>query len=329
MSLGNAAASNQGANDGEDEVDAILRHSEKRFHEAHLGILDALRELVNPTRRAVEEEALFNGELQSSRFLYEGNKACKFVGKIFLQNGNQGTGTLLSERVLLTAAHIFNNCKEGEVSFERVDPDRSFYQMSEVKFALEPDTFFLKHPDKGLDIALIAVSERSLDGETPIREMGFCKKVLPSIAPGTHVNIIQYPENGNQMVVLRQNHVLHYDESFLKLFSKDFVEHHRYETRRCAVKKNSWKLPFKRARENVASSDTSSPFLHYRADTKHGSSGAPCFDDQWNLIGFHHCALLVEHKKKPNMFTYEANEGVRINVVFEWAEKVELDGFDL
>lgn len=83
-----------------------------------MGILDALRELVIPTRRAEEEEALFNGELQSSRFLYEGNKARKFVGKIFLQNGNQGTGTMLTERILLTASHVFKNCKEGEVRGE-------------------------------------------------------------------------------------------------------------------------------------------------------------------------------------------------------------------
>ena len=287
-----------------------------------MGILDALQELViSSTRKAEEEEALFNGELQSSRFLYEGNKARKFVGKIFLQNGNQGTGTMLTERILLTASHVFKNCKEGEVSFEQVDPNASFYKMSEVKFALEPDTCFVSHPDSSLDIALIAVSERSLDGGTPLSEVSYCTKILPSITAGTHVNIIQYPENSNQMVVLRSNQILHYDESFLKLFSKDFIEHHRFETRRRAVKKSSWKWPFSKAREKAADSDSSSPFLPYRADTKYGSSGAPCFDDMWNLIGFHHCALSVEHKNRPNMFTYAANEGVRINVVTEWADE--------
>lgn len=87
------------------------------------------------------------------------------------------------------------------------------------------------------------------------------------------------------------------------------------------MKKSSWKWPFSKAREKAADSDSSSPFLHYRADTKYGSSGAPCFDDMWNLIGFHHCALSVEHRNRPNMFTYAANEGVRINVVTEWADE--------
>ena len=266
-------------------------------------------------RGAVEEEALFNGELQSSRFLYEGSKTSRFVGKICLQNGCQATGTMVSKRLLLSSLHVFKDCKKGEVRFEIVDPHSSIYQVSEVAFTLEPDKCFLSHPDRKLDIVLVAVSETSINGQARLSDVGYCKRTMSSDRPGTHVNIIQYPENSYQMVVLRKNQILDADDSFLKLFDKAFVEHHRYKAQRSAMKK-SWLSSLKKARKK-ADSETNSPFLHYKADTKGGSSGSPCFDDMWNLIGIHHCALSVEDKKK---FSYVANEGVKINVVIEWAK---------
>jgi len=293
------------------------RHrTEQRFHDAHEGIFAGLWELIKERMpEGLEEEALFNGELQSSRFLYEGFKASRFIGKIHLQNGGQGTGTMVSKRLLLTASHVFKTCKKGEVAFESIDPHSNVYQRpKEIIFKLEPETFFLAHPDASLDVAFIAVSERSVDGNVSLRNIGHCERAIRSEKPGTHVNIIQFPRNSNQMVVLRQNQILHSHDRRLQLFDKAFVEHHRYKMHRSAAKKRSW---FKKADREF-----NLPFLRYTADTDSGASGSPCFDDMWNLIGIHQCALSVE--RKSGGFKYVANEGVKIGTVIDWV-KEEID----
>jgi len=99
----------------------------------------------------------------------------------------------------------------------------------------------------------------------------------------------------------------------LQLFDKRFVEHHRYKVHRSAAKKRSW--------WKKANSEFNLPFLRYTADTDGGSSGSPCFDDMWNLIGIHQCALSVESKSRG--FKYIANEGVKIGTIIDWV-KLEL-----
>ncbi|KAJ7380035.1 hypothetical protein OS493_012797 [Desmophyllum pertusum] len=222
---------------------------------------------------------------------------------------------MVSKRLLLTASHVFKFCKKGEVRFERIDPHSSVYKMTEVIFNLEPGTFFLPHPDSTLDVALIAVSEKSHDGKSRLSDVGYCKRVISSERPGTRVNIIQFPQNSNQMVVLRQNQILHSDERFLKIFDNAFVEHHRYKVHHDAAKKRSW---FSSSKKDNCSYNL--PFFRYNADTQAGSSGSPCFDDMWNLTGIHHCALRVDNEQRPGVFKYIANEGVKIDVIIEWAK---------
>ena len=266
----------------------------------------------------LEEEALFNGELQSSRFLYEGFKASRFVGKIHLQNGGQATGTMVSKRLLLTAAHVFKkgDVKKGDVTFERIDPHSSAYQTpKDAMFKLEPETFFLAHPDVSLDVAFVAVCEKSVDGEFSLSDIGYCERAIRSEQPGTHVNIIQFPGNSKQMVVLRQNQILNSHDRHLQLFDKAFVEHHRYKVHRSAAKKRNWFQTLKKANQ----CEFNLPFLRYTADTDGGSSGSPCFDDMWNLIGVHQCALSVESKS--GGFKYIANEGVKIGTIIDWVKK--------
>ena len=229
---------------------------------------------------------------------------------------------MVSKRLLLTARHVLKSYQSGEVRFEIVDPSSSVYSMTEAIFKLEKDRFYLEHQDDSLDIALIAVSERSIDDRYSLRDVGYCERVIHAEKPGTHVNIIQFPKNKHQMVVLRENQILHSDDSYLKLFDKSFVEHHRYHVYRTAAKKRGFFSSLKKAK-----SEYNLPFLRYTADTDDGSSGGPCFDDMWNLIGIHQCALSVEDKRKSAGFKYIANEGLKISVVIDWMQsKVENHG---
>ncbi|MFO0553858.1 MAG: trypsin-like peptidase domain-containing protein [Polyangiaceae bacterium] len=50
--------------------------------------------------------------------------------------------------------------------------------------------------------------------------------------------------------------------------------------------------------------------LRYRTNTEHGSSGAPCFDEVWNLVALHHSG---EAGYRPARF----NEGIPVETIFE------------
>jgi DNA/RNA endonuclease G (NUC1)/V8-like Glu-specific endopeptidase len=80
-------------------------------------------------------------------------------------------------------------------------------------------------------------------------------------------------------------------------------------------------------------------FLHYRADTEPGSSGAPVFNDQWELIGLHHSG--VPKRDTPGQvlarggavwtedmgdaaIDWVANEGVRIGRILTYLKTAAL-----
>jgi endonuclease G, mitochondrial len=71
-------------------------------------------------------------------------------------------------------------------------------------------------------------------------------------------------------------------------------------------------------------------FLYYTTDTEPGSSGSPCFNDQWELIALHHSGVpkmegdqilmtngkpWVEGKDDPAMVKWIANEGARVTAI--------------
>ncbi len=90
-------------------------------------------------------------------------------------------------------------------------------------------------------------------------------------------------------------------------------------------------------------------FLYYTTDTEPGSSGSPCFNDQWELVALHHSGVpdtndlgqplkvdgkpWVQDVDSPTLIRWVANEGVRISAIVksiqsqplksEWRERVE------
>jgi endonuclease G, mitochondrial len=65
------------------------------------------------------------------------------------------------------------------------------------------------------------------------------------------------------------------------------------------------------ARENQLV-DLLPDFLHYRTDTEPGSSGAPVFNDQWEVVGLHHSGV-PRRNNNGEIVEWVANEGVRIS----------------
>ena len=82
-------------------------------------------------------------------------------------------------------------------------------------------------------------------------------------------------------------------------------------------------------------------FLHYRADTEPGSSGAPVFNDYWELVGLHHSGVprrdpstkeiltrwgAVWDRKNERDVDWIANEGVRLSRILTRLKAEALKG---
>lgn len=80
-------------------------------------------------------------------------------------------------------------------------------------------------------------------------------------------------------------------------------------------------------------------FLHYRADTQPGSSGAPVFTDQWELVALHHSGIprtdsngkiltrdgaLWEKRMGDAAIDWIANEGIRIERILAYLNDAKL-----
>lgn len=81
-------------------------------------------------------------------------------------------------------------------------------------------------------------------------------------------------------------------------------------------------------------------FLYYTTDTEPGSSGSPCFNDQWELIGLHHSGVprmdgekilkkdgtpWIEGQDDPALIDWIANEGARVSAIVNALESASLD----
>src|SRR5262249_40047736 len=85
--------------------------------------------------------------------------------------------------------------------------------------------------------------------------------------------------------------------------------------------------------------DVLKKYLHYRADTEPGSSGAPVFNDEWELIGLHHSGVPKKNDqghilaRSGAVWTEDmgdaaidwiANEGVRVGRILAFLREAPL-----
>ena len=87
--------------------------------------------------------------------------------------------------------------------------------------------------------------------------------------------------------------------------------------------------------------DGKTNFLYYTTDTEPGSSGSPCFNDQWELIALHHSGVprmdggrilrkdgkpWVEQRDDPALIDWIANEGARVSAIHASLSGAVLEG---
>ena len=134
------------------------------------------------------------------------------------------TSFLVTSSLLMTNHHVFPTRADAigtGANFLYEESDRGLG--TGVIFEIDPDAFYLS--DESLDLAIVGIKRRSLDGR-PIEEFGSVALIeaTPKILIGQPVNIIQHPEGGpkryavseNRLVDLLDTGFLHYDTDTLE-----------------------------------------------------------------------------------------------------------------
>ena len=152
----------------------------------------------------------------------------------------QGTGALVSSRVLLTNHHVVPDAEQAALMGVQVgyEHDDDGGELACTTIRLDPEMLFFTAPVSELDFTVVALA-----GEAP-ENTGF----VPLIETGGKVliaeplNVIHHPGGERKQVSIRNNRLVSQDEEWLR----------------------------------------------YTSDTRHGSSGAPVFNDQWEMVALHH-----------------------------------------
>lgn len=184
-----------------------------------------------------------------SSFLTRGARCAKSVARVIWKDRAaesrwQGTGFLISDRVVVTNHHVLDSpdtAAAAALEFNYEYDENGNERRGRV-LQLDPDRLFLSGQRDGeLDYAVIAVRQHG--SAAPGRSAGF----LPLIAQrgkaqnGDPLNLIHHPAGLRKRITVRDSRLLGTDDLT----------------------------------------------LHYSGDTLGGSSGAPVFNDQWEVVGLH------------------------------------------
>lgn len=250
--------------------------------------------------RAAFERQIGGNQTQPAWFLERGTKIRRTVGRIHIRDASRrigwATGFLIESGLLLTNAHVldsFRTARHSRVEFdweENYDGD----MLPSAIFDLDPATLFVSNPaaGEGLDFALVAVAPTArASSQRPIAELAeFGYNVLEA-DPGM----------------------------MLKGESINIVHHPQGAPRQVSLRENRLMALDSPALQGI--------WMHYETDTDAGSSGAPLYNDQWEVVGIHHRAV-EKRDESGNILTasgqpwtrdmgdrakwWHANEGLRI-----------------
>ncbi|MDW9378062.1 peptidase [Sinorhizobium meliloti] len=236
------------------------------------------------------ERIIGQSDLMSINFLDRGRRAAAAVCRIKVPSDGgawYGTGFLVGPRLLLTNHHVLGNADEAsqcEAEFG-YEHDIDGVLREGVRFNLRPHEIFYTNAE--LDITFVAVTPLSDEG-VPIDRYGRLPLIPLSgkAIDGEWVTIIQHPNSEPKQIAIRASQIIVLDPEAAPDVNLDH-------------------------------------FIHYSTDTEPGSSGAPVFNDQWQVLALHHKA--VPEPKKPGRSegktVWIANEGVRISAIFRLLEQ--------
>jgi endonuclease G, mitochondrial len=235
------------------------------------------------------ERVIGASDLLSINFLERGLRAAAAVCRIKAPTDGgawHGTGFLVGPRLLMTNHHVLANpdeASQAEAEFG-YQHDLDGVLQAPVRFNLTPHEIFYSDPE--LDITFVSVAQLSDEG-VPLSRYGRLP-LLPvsgKAVDGEWVSIIQHPGGEPKQIAIQSSQIVVLDPP----------------PPGCDLDR----------------------FIHYSTDTEPGSSGAPVFNDQWQVLALHHKAV-----PRPDALAgyapdtiFIANEGVRISAVFQHLER--------
>ena len=218
--------------------------------------------------RSVEntDERLINSEHVYAHFIVNARIVMNCIGRIKIGSKPEGTGFRVSERLIMTAAHVAEKLTANssiefhyyEQADENSPAGSSPPERKVIK--LEKKTF-CHISNKNLDYAIVAMGETV----TNFSDIGIIKHLCLEKKEDLidfHINILSHPYGGHMMASLRKNIAIREPRK------KEFVT-----------------LP---KEVLIAKEHASHPhIIFHEADVDHGSSGAPMFNDDFQLVGIH------------------------------------------
>ena len=241
------------------------------------------------------ERILGKSDFLSINFLDRGRRSAEAVCRIKLpMDGGHayGTASLVGPRLLLTNNHVLASPREAaqaEAEFG-FDHDLDGVIRDPVQFNLDPDEIFFTSTE--LDITLVAVAPIAENG-TPLERFGWLPLIPKSgkTVDGEWVTMIQHPGGMPKQIAIHASQIVKLDPNKVKVN----LEH----------------------------------FIHYSTDTEPGSSGAPLFNDQWQVVAIHHKAVpkpgaasaAARTRDRDDSQRWLANEGVRVSAIFKLLER--------
>jgi endonuclease G len=174
----------------------------------------------------------------------------------------QGTAFLISNRLLITNAHIVYNPRyaKGYYAEFNYELDYNNRPKETSRFYLEPDEFYVASPEGELDFAIIAIGDR-VQGNIDLDDLGYCTISPEKQEIGQSINIIHHPL-GEYKRIETKGRLLDFSERFIyylmgtlsgssgcPIFNDRFhvIGLHHY-----ATPTESSKTPFKNAHEGIS-----------------------------------------------------------------------------
>jgi endonuclease G len=161
---------------------------------------------------AVKERIIgIANELQGVNFLARGARAAATVGRIsLLRNGRevpQGTGSLVSPRLLLTNNHVLPDAETARQAVIEFGAELGIENTptASTRFRLDPDTFFVTSERLDFTVVLVAAGD---GGRTPGEVVGGWNKLIVTqgkIVIGESMNVIGHPMGRLKEISIRDN----------------------------------------------------------------------------------------------------------------------------
>lgn len=195
------------------------------------------------------ERTIGTNDLVGMEFLHAGLRASRPVARLLLPDGGFATGCLVGPRLLLTNAHVFPdaNAAEGALAEFGYELDADRRTQPTERFTLLPDELF---------IAGSASDPRGLD-----------------------FALVAVASDNEHGAALGAWGWLRLDGRPGKINEGEWItiiQHPAGEPKQIALREN-----------RLLSKDDELGTLIYVTDTAPGSSGAPCFNDQWQVVALH------------------------------------------